>query len=284
MSKGRYRVLLLGNMEKPYVAEAIDEAVRALRDRVDIGHCDLGEPAEDESVEADLGVVFGGDGAILAAARRVAAAGVPLLGVNMGRLGFMAEITSDQLLDSLSQIIENRPDPVERLMLHCELRRKEQVIRRARAVNDVVISREAHSRLVEMALYINSEKVTTYAADGLIVSTPTGSTAHSLAAGGPIVLPDMDALVITPICPHTLSNRPLVIPGSSKVEIEVYSRSVEMALTVDGQVFVRLHNHDRISVARDETRLRLVRATSRTFFETLRTKLRWGGQPYYAKG
>ena len=137
--------------------------------------------------------------------------------------------------------------------------------------------------MIELRLFIDGEEVTTYAADGLILATPVGSTAHNLAAGGPIVHPDMEAIVVTPICPHTLSNRPLVISAESVVEVEVASRSVRFALTADGQVFVDLRNGDRIEVRRAEARLRLIRATGMTFFETLRAKLNWGGRPYYGK-
>jgi len=283
MTSRRLRILLLGSLEKPYVAEAIETTAAKLRDHAEAKVLNLAEQVEDEPIQADFGLVFGGDGAILAAARRVAAAGVPLLGVNMGRLGFMAEITGEELAACVPDLLSGRLDTQDRMMLDSVIRREGQVLRQLRAVNDIVISREAHSRLIEMTVYINGEKVTTYAADGLILSTPTGSTAHSLAAGGPILRPDMEAIVIAPICPHTLSNRPLVIPSTDEIEVETYSRSVGIALTVDGQVFVELRNADRVRVTRSDVRLRLVRATARTFFETLRTKLQWGGKPYYGK-
>jgi NAD+ kinase len=284
MSGGPFRVLLLGNLGKPYVEQAVREAQAALRSVAETRCCDLAEAVEDEPVQADLGVVLGGDGAILAAARRVARAGVPLVGVNLGRLGFMAEIAPENLSHVLSDIVARRPGPSEYMMIEGEVRRGGQVVRRVRAVNDIVISREAHSRLIELGVSICGEEVTAYAADGLIVSTPIGSTAHSLSAGGPILHPGMEALVVTPICPHTLSNRPLVIQASSSVEIACYSRSVGFALTADGQVYVDLRNDDRVLVSRSDVRLRLVKATGRTFFETLRTKLQWGGRPYYGQG
>lgn len=279
-----FRILLLGNMTKPYVADAVREAQGWLDDLAEVKVCDLSAKTEGEPLEGDLGVVFGGDGAILAAARRVADAGVPLLGVNLGRLGFMAEVPPGAVRAVLPDIIKRRPAPVERMMLAGEVLRGDRSVAQVRAVNDIVISREAHSRLIELAVRVDGEEVTTYAADGLIVSTPVGSTAHSLAAGGPILDPGMNAIVLTPICPHTMSNRPLVLPSSKTVEIEAYSRSVGFALTADGQIFAALENGDRIVVKEADVRLQLVRATDLTFYDTLRTKLQWGGRPYYGNG
>ena len=284
MNPPPYRVLLLGNLAKPYVAEAVGDAQGWLDALAEVEVCDLSAKTEGEPLAGDLGVVFGGDGAMLAAARRVADAGVPLLGVNLGRLGFMAEVPPEAAKAVLPDIIRRRPTPVERMMLAGEVLRGAESVARVRAVNDIVVSREAHSRLIELAVRINGEEVTTYAADGLIVSTPVGSTAHSLAAGGPILDPEMQAIVLTPICPHTMSNRPLVVPSSKTVEIETYSRSVGLALTADGQIFTPLENGDRIVVQEADVRLRLVRATDMTFYDTLRTKLQWGGRPYYGNG
>lgn len=283
MTARQFKTLLLGNLSKSYVAEAIGDARSWLADLCEVQVCNLSKETEGETVSGDLGVVFGGDGAILAAARRVVDAGVPILGVNLGRLGFMAEITPQMARSCLADIISRRPQPTERMMLAGRVWRDSDTAFRVRAVNDIVISREAHSRLIELKVRINREDVTTYAADGLILSTPVGSTAHSLAAGGPILAPEMDAIVITPICPHTMSNRPLVVPPDSEVEVETYSRSVGLALTADGQIFYELRNGDRLIATRAEARLKLIRATEMTFYETLRTKLQWGGRPYYGK-
>ena len=281
-----YRILLMGDLTRPYVREAIEEAPSWLPKEAETSQVDLRETEVEPPPPppADLGLVFGGDGAMLAAARRVVDAGTPLIGVNLGRLGFMAEITPETLRERISEVIQRRPEPVERMMLAAHLRRDGETVCRVRALNDIVLSREARSRMIELRLSIDGEEVTTYAADGLILATPVGSTAHSLAAGGPILHPDMDAIVVTPICPHTLSNRPLVISAESVLEVEVSSRSVGFAMTADGQVFVDLKNGDRIEVRRAEVRLRLIRATGMTFFKTLHTKLNWGGRPYYGKG
>lgn len=284
MTAKRFRTVLMGNLSKSYVADAVADARTWLDDLCEVQICDLSKESEGETVSGDLGVVFGGDGAILAAARRAVDAGVPLLGVNLGRLGFMAEITPQMARLCLADIIWRRPKPTERMMLAGRVLRDNEEPIHVRAVNDIVISREAHSRLIELTVRIDGDEVTTYAADGLILSTPVGSTAHSLAAGGPILTPEMEAIVLTPICPHTMSNRPLVVPASSKIEVETYSRSVGLALTSDGQIFHELRNGDRVVATRSEARLKLVRATDMTFYETLRTKLQWGGRPYYGKG
>jgi len=276
------RVLILADFKKPHVRETATLAERCLKGRAHLSRKDLTRRVENERVAATFGLVLGGDGAILAAARRVARAGVPLLGVNLGKLGFLAEIGPDALAPTLAALLRRLPKPVERMMLQAEVRRNGRLVRRCSAVNDVVVSREAWSRLIEMTLFIDGEKVNTFAADGLICSTPVGSTAHSLAAGGPIISPEADAIVVSPICPHTLSNRPLVVDASSRVALDVSSRSVAFAMTVDGQVLVKLRNGDRIRVRRNPWPLRLLKVSGRSFFQTLRTKLAWEGSVKHA--
>ena len=276
------RVLVLANFRKPRVAEALAIAGRCLKGRAVLVRRDLSERVENERVSALFGLVLGGDGAILAAARRVGRAGVPLVGVNLGKLGFLTEIGVEEIEPTVNVLLKRLPKPVERMMLQARVRRKGRLIRQCSAVNDVVISREAISRIIELTLFINGEKVNTFAADGIICSTPVGSTAHSLAAGGPILVPVLDAMVISPICPHTLSNRPLVIDASSVVELEVSSRSVSLAMTVDGQVAVNLRIGDRISIRRNPWPLKLLKITGRSFFETLHTKLSWEGSVKHA--
>ena len=277
MSVKKPRVLILADSKKPYVREAVALAERCLKGRASIGRRDLSERVENERVSATFGLVLGGDGAILAAARRVSRAGVPLLGVNLGKLGFLAEIGPDELAPTLKVILKRLPQPVERMMLQVEVRRKGRLLRRCSAVNDVVVSREAWSRIIEITLSINGGKVNNFAADGLICATPVGSTAHSLSAGGPIVSPEMDAMIIAPICPHTLSNRPLVVDASSEVAFDLASRSVSFSMTVDGQVLVKLRNGDRVTMRRNPWPLKLLKVSGLSFFETLRTKLMWEG-------
>lgn len=273
------RVLLLANLRKPYVLDAVALAERCLKGRARVSRRDLSERVENERVKAVLGLVFGGDGAILAAARRVSRAGVPLLGVNVGKLGFLAEINPEELEATLDGLLKEMPAPVERMMLQAQVRRRGRLLRQCVAVNDIVISREAFSRIIEMTLYINGQMVNTFRADGLICSTPIGSTAHSLAAGGPIIEPNTEAIVISPICPHMMSSRPIVVDAASRIEVEVRSRSVAFAMTADGQVMVKLKNDDRVCVRRNSWPLRLLKVSGRSFFETLRTKLLWEGSP-----
>ena len=271
------RVLILADPRKAHVRQAVAVADRCLAGRATLVHRDITKRVENERVKALFGLVLGGDGAILAAARRVSKAGIPLLGVNLGKLGFLAEISPDCLAETLDRLMDDPPEPEERMMLAVEVRRGRKLLRRCAAVNDAVISREAYSRLLEATLRVNGKVVNTYAADGIICATPVGSTAHSLSAGGPILTPTMDAFVITLICPHSLTDRPLVVPASERIEMEVSARTLSFALTVDGQVLVPLKNGDRVIVRRNDWPLRLLKVSDRSFFETLRTKLRWEG-------
>ena len=281
-SKPKPLALILANFAKHGVAEAAALVESRLASRYRIARRDLSERVENESVRAAFGIVLGGDGAILAAARRVSKAGVPLLGVNLGKLGFLAEIGPAELDATLTKLLNHLPKPTEYMMLCAELRRNGRVLRRCSALNDVVISRDSFSRVIGMRLFIDGEHVNTFIADGLIVSTPIGSTAHSLAAGGPILAPHADAIVLSYICPHTLSNRPLVISASSVAEVEVTSDATTFAMTADGQVLVPLSNGDRVRFRRNPWPVRLLKVSGRSFYQTLRTKLAWEGSPKHA--
>ena len=295
------KVLIVADLNKPAAREAMASAEARLRGRARISRRDLFERVEHERVRADFALVLGGDGAILAAARRLSRAGIPLLGVNLGKLGFLAEINPDELGATLDALMKRIPEPVERMMIQAEvLRPSAAALARARgapgktegrglrkirqcvALNDVVISREAFSRVIEMRLFINGERVTTLVADGLIVSTPTGSTAHSLASGGPIIPPDVSAMVISAICPHSLSNRPLVVDAGARIEVETWSSGVSFAMTADGQVLVPLQNGDRVRIRRNPWPVRLLKVSNRSFFQTLRAKLLWEGSIQHA--
>ena len=280
MGSSPKRILLLGNFEKPAVRSAADTLEPLVGEHGEVERVSLSPETEGASATGDLGIVLGGDGSILAAARRLGGE-VPLIGVNFGKLGFLAELTPAELRLSLGSLLSQPPSLETRMMLECAVQRGSETVRRSTAVNDAVVSRGAFSRVIEMELRIDGEAVTTYTADGLIVATPVGSTAHSLSAGGPILTPEMEAMLITPICAHTLANRPIVIPADARVEIRPQSRQVSMALTVDGQVNVELENDDVIQIRCSGRRLRLLRAGGRSFFGTLRTKLRWAGHPNY---
>src|SRR5215470_16552720 len=227
----------------------------------------------------DLVVVLGGDGTLLSVADCIGAAGtgIPMLGVNFGSLGFLTEVTLPELYPSLEAALAGRAPIEERLTLRATIARPSGVSSSEAAVNDVVINKGARSRLIDLSISVGDGLVTTVRADGLIVATPTGSTAYNLAAGGPIVQPNVDALVMTPIAPHTLTNRPIVIPSSSTVRVKpVMEERDEVFVTFDGQEGCELHAGDEISICRASQSMRLVRPATRSYFEVLREKLNWG--------
>ena len=225
---------------------------------------------------ADLVVVLGGDGTLLSIARLMEAREVPILGVNLGSLGFLTEVTLPELFPALESVLRDDFAVSRRLTLAARVRRGEEPVGAFVALNDVVISKTGPSRIVELETFVNGEYVTTYRADGLIVATPTGSTAYCLSAGGPILYPTLPALVVIPICPHTLTNRPLVLPEGARVEVVQRSAGEGVHLTVDGQVDVGLQHRDTVTVARSPHTITLVKSPKLNYFELLRTKLRWG--------
>jgi NAD+ kinase len=226
--------------------------------------------------EADLIVVLGGDGTLLAVARAVAERPVPILGINLGTLGFLAEVSVDEMQPAIARALAGEMAIEERMRLDVSLDRGPEAARRWLALNDAVITKGASARIVDLEARADGQLVTTYHADGLIVSTPTGSTAYSLSAGGPILLPGVPSLVLTPICPHALTQRPLVLPDSAVVEVVVHPRGGEVQLAVDGQEGAPLHEGARVTVRRSAHPALLVVPPQRSRFEVLRTKLRWG--------
>src|SRR3954451_207693 len=224
----------------------------------------------------DFVIVLGGDGTLLAAARAVAQADIPILGVNLGSLGFLTEVSLGELFPTLESVKADCCATDVRSMLHCELLRDGKAIGNYEALNDVVASKSTIARMADFDLSVDNKFVSNYKADGVIIATPTGSTAYSLAAGGPIVLPGVDALVITPVSPHALTNRPLVLRGDSEIEIVVKNTQEGAFLTVDGQTGVELQGGDRIVCRKSKHQVRLLRMTQRTFFDVLRAKLKWG--------
>jgi NAD+ kinase len=225
--------------------------------------------------QVDVIVVLGGDGTLLGIARAVGDLGVPILGVNLGGLGFLTATTLDEMMPALEAFLAGRMVIEERMMLAARVRRNAAAGGEFLALNDVVIMKSAMSRIIDLSVAVDGEPATAYRADGLIIATPTGSTAYSLSAGGPILFPTMDAVVLTPICSHTLTNRPIVLPGTQRIEVTLLS-SQEIVLTVDGQVGFGLRERDSVEVARAASRIRLVRFPHKHFFSVLRTKLKWG--------
>jgi len=224
---------------------------------------------------SDLLIVLGGDGTLLSMARAVGDLGVPIMGVNLGGLGFLTATTLDEMLPSLEAVLAGRMVVEERLMLLTRVVRNGAAVFEHMALNDAVITKSAMSRIISLGVSVEGSHATAYRADGLIISTPTGSTAYSLSAGGPIVSPAVEAVVLTPICSHTLTNRPIVLPASHRIEVAIQSDQ-EIMLTIDGQVGVGLRERDVVEVVTAPARMRLVRFPQKDFFSVLRTKLKWG--------
>ena len=225
----------------------------------------------------DLMIVLGGDGTLLAVARAIGSWPVPILGVNLGTLGFLTEIAQDELFETLEEVLAGHFLVEARMRLDVAVERAGEVVGHYLALNDAVLARTALSRMVDLEAWADGAEVTTYYGDGLIVATPTGSSAYSLSAGGPLVLPDVEAMMLTPICPHTLTQRPLVLPHTCNMEIRVHNtRGGDVQLTVDGQVGCELREGDRVTVRRSEHPSYMLAPPDRNRFEVMRTKLRWG--------
>lgn len=275
------KVLIIGDTSRDKIKNTLNELDSWLQKRVRTFPIDIVQAEKTHPLEGDFAIALGGDGTFLRVSRAVSPYDIPIIGVHLGLFGFLAELTPKDMYSYLDKIFRDEYKIDTRMLLKCRLERSGTVINESLGVNDAVISRASLSRLVSVKLFIDDEDVTTYSSDGLIVSTPLGSTAHSLAAGGPILSPELDAFIISPICPHTLTNRPLVISGESKVEMEVGSEGVGRGLTVDGQVYEELVPGDVVVVERSSTRLKLVNAGIRSFYTVLREKLSWGGSPRY---
>jgi NAD+ kinase len=239
--------------------------------------CAVEAVANEELAErVDLIIVLGGDGTMIATARMVGDSEVPVLGVNYGSLGYLAEFRMEEMFPALESILEGSYQLDSRVMLAAELFRNGEQLMHTRVLNDVVINKSALARIIEIEASLNNQFVNSFRADGLIVSTPTGSTAYNLSAGGPVIYPSMNAVVITPICPFTLSNRPIVVPDDAVIELHLKTPNEEVALTLDGQVGVPLEVEDRIVIRKSRTSFKLVQPMNRNYFDVLRDKLRWG--------
>lgn len=276
------RVILFGHSEKELVAEAMEQIRPWLEGRAEV--------TEDTSVDTpwdgdqvDFVAVLGGDGTMLSAARKFSPNAIPIVGINMGKFGFLTETTVEQCRETLTDVLEENYRIRDRMMLHCQLQRDGEVMQETIGLNDVVVSRTCLSRLLTIDFFVDGETVNTYRADGLIVATPVGSTAHSLSAGGPIVVPEMDAFIVSPICPHTLSNRPIVLPPDTELEVRPGEYAERPAMTVDGHIFSPLDEGDVVRVRRAKEKLRLIQTGRQHYFQTLRNKLGWSGQPHYVR-
>jgi NAD+ kinase len=264
----------------PYVRIWLeDRGVLTLIDAETSNSLNRGEPGKTRyqiAQEADLLLVLGGDGTLLAAAREAAPRGIPILPINLGGLGFLTSFTLVELYPALEDTLAGRAGIDERVLLFVERTHDGNILTQQRVLNEAVVHKGTLARMIELELYIDGGFVCRYRADGLIVATPTGSTAYSMSAGGPILHPAVESILITPICPHTLSDRPVVVPNSSRIELRMAENSDSVFLTLDGQTGVPLQAGDRVQITRAAERLKLIHPLNKTYFEILRNKLKWG--------
>jgi NAD+ kinase len=285
--RGRLRIRVVGlvaKYEEPKAAEMASWLVPWLKEKgkqvlVEGGvvraggrSCSKNEIAR----KADLIVVLGGDGTLLSVARLVERPEIPILGVNLGGLGFITEVAVDELESVLAKTLAGDFSVEKRMTLEIQVHGKKGRSKKFRVLNDAVIAKGARSRIIDLETFVGEEYLCTYRADGLIISTPTGSTAYSLAAGGPLLYPTLGAIVLSPICPHTLTHRPIVVSSKSKVQVTLRSAGDTVILSPDGQQGVLLNNGDVVEVQDYGVPVSLVKAPSRSYFEVLRNKLKWG--------
>lgn len=276
------RIVVFANLSRPEVRRAVEDFRAWLGGRCETDVVAIEKPDGDEDFRGvDLALVFGGDGSLLRAARRLHGAEVPVVGVNMGRLGFLAELSVDEVRERFDDLLAGKMKPTRRLMLQVVLERKSGAGKPRVATNDVVLRNAQPTRMLAFSLSVNGEEAVNYNGDGLILSSPTGSTAYSLSAGGPILVPGVDVLVATPICPHALANRSIVLPASAQMRLRILHPAQRALLTLDGQESSEVTPDDEVVVAASPHPLCLVDTGTRTFFQTLREKMHWEGLPNY---
>ena len=235
-----------------------------------------GLPRDQVPEGAQLVILLGGDGTLLSAARAIGNRDIPLFPVNLGGLGFLTAITVDEIYPELERAFRGEHRIGKRSLLHCELRRHDTIIAEYEALNDIVVDKADIARMIDVDAHVDDQFVCAYKADGLIIATPTGSTAYSLSAGGPIIFPQVDALAITPICPHMLTNRPVIVPGESVIKLISRAKSGTAYLTIDGQIGEPLQENDVVICRSSDSTLNLIRPPRLKFFDVLRQKLKWG--------
>lgn len=280
---------IVGNAQKKETLEVLNQLLswasqRGCQALVDVvcarlmGRPEMGESPSNILNKADLVIILGGDGTLLSVVKYLNRSEVPILAINLGRLGFLTSVARQELFSVLEGYYSGRYRVEERMLLETGVERDKKTLAQFHALNEVVIGRGVFARLLHFETYINRQYLTTYAADGLIISTPTGSTAYSLSAGGPVVHPTLEAILLTPICPHTLTNRPLVIPVTETVSVKVKEKEAELIITADGQVNFNPLPGDILHLRKADLRIKLVVFPERTFYQILRNKLKWGGQ------
>ena len=234
--------------------------------------------ARDIADNCDVLVALGGDGTMIATARLVSGRGVPVLGVNLGTLGYLTEFAAEDVIPALEAVIRGDYEVDLRMMLDWRVVRDGDQVGAGSALNDIVVNKSALARIIDIDCMVGRHYVTTYRADGLIVATPTGSTAYNLSAGGPIIAPDVEAIAIAPICPHTLTNRPLVLPHYAEIKLRINTREQEVMITSDGQTGMPLMSDDRVEIKKSAKTFKTISAKDRDYFDILRNKLKWSGR------
>jgi len=287
MKKPFQKIALIGRYQSPDMREQILSLARFMTERgllvliekntADICEIDGYRVLELNSLGkfAELAVVLGGDGTMLSVARSFAETNIPLVGVNRGRVGFLTDLSTETMLDAMAKILDGQFSVEQRILLSASITRNGQVISQGKAMNDVVVTKSGMSRLIELEVHIDGYFVHKQRSDGLIVATPTGTTAYALSAGGPILHPTLDAIALVPICPHTLSNRPITINSGSVVEITL-AHAEDAGVHFDGQMQMALKQGDKIEVRRAEKTVSLLHSLGHSHYDTLREKLSWG--------
>jgi NAD+ kinase len=278
-----HKVLTVINSQKDDVQSVVRSIMDFTRARnMEMVSLDFSRHASPENLaDVDLAIALGGDGTLLACARMLADREVPILAVNMGDFGFITEVSKNELIETWEKFLDGRLGVSERLMLSVAVQRDGARVAAFIGLNEAVIGIKGISRMIRLKIFLSDAYMGRYRADGVIVATPTGSTAYSMAAGGPILHPEMEAFILTPICPFTLSNRPTVVPATEILRVEVEEpQKVETVLTIDGQESFLLLPRDSITLQKAPCKARIVRTDKRTFYEVLRTKLNWTGEPH----
>ena len=276
------RIRSVGIVVKPGHDEAMATAAELSAWLATKGIARTGEPVsaldgeEEKLADAELIVVLGGDGTMIATARMIGERDVPVLGINYGGLGYLTDFRIEELFPALEAIVAGDYEIDRREMLDAELHQDGGMTTRGRVLNDVVINKAAVARIIEIEVHLNGLFVNSFRSDGLIVSTPTGSTAYNLSAGGPIIYPSMNAIVITPICPFTLTNRPIVVPDDAEIALQLMNQNEWVVLTFDGQTGYPISSGDRVKIRKSKTTFNLVQPANRNYFDVLRNKLKWG--------
>ena len=273
----RLKVFLLGHGENQQVRQVVARLQSQIEQIAEITLCDFGQTQDLSSVDADLAIVLGGDGSILRAAGQMGYRQIPVLGINLGRLGFLADLSPEELPEVLADISAGKFSTIDHLMLNCEVLRGGQAVKQSLGLNEAAVMAGGPFAILDVDLYVDQEFMTTYSCDGLIISTPIGSTAHSLSAGGPILRKDVQAFVITPVAAHTLTVRPVVDTADRTYDLHVANPHPGTSLVVDGAVICPLEAGDRVRVTRSDAKFQLIQMPGQSYYQTLRKKLGWGG-------